>query len=228
MVQIKTIKQQENLKNHQEIKFELVRMEPQNTNSILVSCGSDAVAFDTWGRADDWIELLDERSLNLIAIYSTHGHSDHISASPELVRKLGCKWFLNTRDKCLIGQLNSILEYFHLNGLGAMDDLSANLLIGDNTLFGILEMKVFELPGHTMGGVGYYFPENKILLLGDTLFKDGCGRVDFGGNINLLYKSISNIYSMNLSDDTICICGHGENTTIAKLKIENPYFKNYE
>ena len=56
---------QQKLKNS---KFELIQMPPKNTQSVIVSVGSDCVVFDPWGRADDWVNALNERGLKLRAI----------------------------------------------------------------------------------------------------------------------------------------------------------------
>ena len=89
-------------------------MPPENTNSVLVSSGGDCVIFDAWGRAQDWEKLLKQRGLNLRAIYSTHGHSDHISATPELARIHNIPWFLNASDIPLILWGNGILDFWEL------------------------------------------------------------------------------------------------------------------
>ena len=85
---------------------------------------------------------------------------------------------------------------------------------------------VIESPGHTPGGVMYYFPDFGILLTGDTLFRDSCGRYDLpGGDANALMQSISKLYEMNLPDETYVVHGHGVDSTIGMMKTENPYFK---
>ena len=86
-------------------------------------------------------------------------------------------------------------------------------------------MDIIETPGHTPGGVAYHFPDEKVLLIGDTLFQESFGRYDLpGGDKNMLMKSIANIYNMNLSDDTAVVHGHGMDTSIGWLKQNNPFF----
>ena len=74
------------MQKNNEVKFEVLHLPPMNTNSVLVSVGTDCVIFDAWGKATDWERVLSERGLNLRAIYATHGHPDHISAAPSLAR----------------------------------------------------------------------------------------------------------------------------------------------
>jgi glyoxylase-like metal-dependent hydrolase (beta-lactamase superfamily II) len=87
-------------------------------------------------------------------------------------------------------------------------------------------MRVFSLPGHTRGGMGFYFPDDDVLIIGDTLFQNSYGRTDLpGGDEQLLFESIAKIYDMCLPDTTVVIHGHGMHTTIGWLKQNNPFFK---
>lgn len=206
--------------------FEILHMPPENTNSVLVTRGNDAVIFDAWGRVADWEKLLAARGLRLRAIYSTHGHGDHISAAPMLAEKYNIPWFLNSEDDVLISWSNNLLKYFGLpeieNNYRRPTDLESGTL---EILPGVFA-DVIESPGHTPGGVMYYFPDFGILLTGDTLFRDSCGRYDLpGGDANALMQSVSKLYEMNLPNETYVVHGHGVDSTISQLKSENPYFK---
>lgn len=206
--------------------FEVLHMPPENTNSVLVTRGNDAVIFDAWGRVADWEKLLAARGLRLRAIYSTHGHGDHIAAAPMLAEKYNIPWFLNSEDDVLISWSNNLLKYFGLpeieNNYRRPTDLESGTL---EILPGVFA-DVIESPGHTPGGVMYYFPDFGILLTGDTLFRDSCGRYDLpGGDANALMQSISKLYEMNLPNETYVVHGHGVDSTISQLKSENPYFK---
>lgn len=201
-------------------------MPPENTNSVLVSSGDDCVIFDAWGRADDWTRLLESRGSVLRAIYSTHGHPDHISAAPDLAKRYGVPWYLNPADKMLVGWGNELLDLFGLRRLGADDVAPSDLLPGHYHVLPDICMNAYSAPGHTPGGLVFYFPEYKILLTGDTLFRDGVGRTDFpGGDTGMLRESISGIYKMDLPNETYVVHGHGTDSTIEILKKENRLFK---
>lgn len=212
--------------NNDAPNFEVLHMPPENTNSVLVTRGNDAVIFDAWGRVADWEKLLTARGLRLRAIYSTHGHGDHIAAAPILAEKYNIPWFLNSEDDVLISWSNNLLKYFGLpeieNNYRRPTDLESGTL---EILPGVFA-DVIESPGHTPGGVMYYFPDFGILLTGDTLFRDSCGRYDLpGGDANALMQSVSKLYEMNLPNETYVVHGHGMDSTISQLKSENPYFK---
>ena len=194
-------------------------MPPENTNSVLVSSGDDCIIFDAWGRADDWDKLLKSRGLNLVAIYATHGHDDHISAAPELARRHNISWFMNRADLPLVLWGNQILDFWELPRIP--DDFKApqDLQAGVIKILDDIEMEVIATPGHSRGGMMFYFPEYKILLTGDTIFRDGVGRTDLpGGDTDELHKSISDLVARNLPEDTYVVHGHGDDSMIGTLK----------
>jgi hydroxyacylglutathione hydrolase len=62
-----------------------------------------------------------------------------------------------------------------------------------------------EGPGHTLGSVSYYLPQEKLLFAADTLFALGCGRL-LEGTPHDMWASLSKL--MALPDDTVVYCGH--------------------
>lgn len=207
-------------------KFTLFQMEPHNTQSVLVAVDNDCVIFDPWGRASDWERILTECGLNLRAIYATHGHPDHIAAAPILAKKYGVPWYLHAGDFRLVGWGNDLLAHFGLPPITVDDARPTPLNVSRTEVLPNLFMDVIETPGHTPGGVAYHFPDEQVLLIGDTLFQDSIGRYDLpGGDKNMLFRSISNLYKMNLAGNTGVVHGHGMDTTIDWLREHNPYFR---
>ena len=214
------------MQKNNEVKFEVLHLPPMNTNSLLVSVGTDAVIFDAWGKATDWEKVLLERGLKLRAIYSTHGHPDHISAAPSLAKAFNVDWFLNSKDNYLIGWGNELLDMFGIPHIHSDYKRPVDLSVGKIEILPDIEMEIMESPGHTPGGLMFYFPKYKILLTGDTLFADSFGRYDFpGGNAEQLQQSIRNLYNKDLDDGTYVVHGHGMDTTIGWLKQHNQFFK---
>ena len=194
-------------------------MAPEFTNSVLVSDGARCVIFDAWGRADDWIKLLDARGLNLCAVYATHGHSDHISAAPDLAAHYNIPWFLNQLDVPLILWGNQILDFWELPRIPDDFVRPHDLTAGRVKILDDIEMEIIASPGHSLGGVMFYFPEYKILLTGDTIFRDGVGRTDLpGGDDKTLRESIANLMARHLPDDTYIVHGHGPDSMMCDIK----------
>ena len=194
-------------------------MAPEFTNSVLVSNGANCVIFDAWGRADDWIKLLDSRKLKPLAIYATHGHADHISAAPALAAHYNIPWFLNLLDVPLILWGNGILDFWELPRIPDDFVRPNNLRPGRVKILDDIEMEIIASPGHSLGGVMFYFPEYKILLTGDTIFRDGVGRTDLpGGDDKTLRESIANLMARHLPNDTYIVHGHGPDSMMRDIK----------
>lgn len=214
------------MQKNNEVRFEVLHLPPENTNSLLVSVGTDAVIFDAWGRASDWEHVLQERGLKLRAIYATHGHPDHISAAPVLAQFFNVDWFLNEADNFLIGWGNELLDMFNIPHIPTDYKKPINISKGSVEILPGLDMQIIKSPGHTPGGLMFYFPEYKILFIGDTLFQESIGRCDFpGGSEQQIFESIHKLYEMNLDDGVYVVHGHGMDTTVGWLKQHNPFFK---
>ena len=85
------------------------------------------------------------------------------------------------------------------------------------------DFEILHTPGHTPGGVCYYFREYNALFTGDTLFRASVGRTDFpGGDTATLMESISGRL-MTLPDSLEIYPGHGYPSTIGFEKQNNPY-----
>jgi len=87
-------------------------------------------------------------------------------------------------------------------------------------------MHVLHTPGHTQGSVALYIPAEKMLVGGDTLFRDSIGRTDLpGGDAKQILKSI-HTKLLVLPEETRVICGHGAETTIGREKEMNPFLQD--
>lgn len=218
------------------INCKIIRMSPDNTNSVLFYNKTDAVIFDPWGTANDWKKLLDENKLNLKAIYCTHGHADHISAAPDLATEFNIHWELSKMDFCQLKFGADLLEYFGLprvdfnNLIQPIDFLSDTIEI-----FPDIFAKIISTPGHTGGSVcfainhtvkiGEQIIEN-ILISGDTLFYDSIGRWDLpGGDPKEIRKSLIKLIEQNFPDNTLIIPGHGICGNWSIIKAENKFLR---
>ena len=97
----------------------------------------------------------------------------------------------------------------------------------ENKTFWNINNHYFEFihtPGHTPGSGCFYFIDEKILLSGDTLFKNSCGRTDmYGGNGKDMAQSLRRLKT--LPKETIVYPGHGDQTTISNELINNFFMK---
>ena len=76
---------------------------------------------------------------------------------------------------------------------------------GDIVEIGDARATVIETPGHTRGHVSYYFPDDKLVFVGDTLFSIGCGKL-LEGDAKTMWHSLVKL--MLLPPETNLYCGH--------------------
>lgn len=165
------------------------------------------------------IEELQRRRLNLLAMLATHGHFDHLMAVGEIQKSFNVPLYINKKDEFLLDRLEETAKYF----------LGYNPVIfkPQNIKYFNKNIKKFHVsrftfhilfsPGHTPGGVCFYFEKEKVIFTGDTLFKDSIGRYDFSYSNKIdLKKSIEKI--LKLPSDIIIYPGHGEETTVKDEK----------
>jgi glyoxylase-like metal-dependent hydrolase (beta-lactamase superfamily II) len=101
--------------------------------------------------------------------------------------------------------------------------IEASIADGEKLQTGSLTANVMHTPGHTEGSVCLYFPAEKLLIAGDTLFARSIGRTDLpGGSHAKIMRSLHDRV-MTLPDETVVIPGHGPTTTIGEEREENPF-----
>ena len=97
---------------------------------------------------------------------------------------------------------------------------------GDTLSLGNVEVEFLHTPGHTPGS--QCFRIKNTLVSGDTLFINGCGRVDLpGSNSDDMFASMRKL--ADLPEDTLLLPGHNyghvPNATMGELKQMNPYLR---
>ena len=197
-----------------------------NCYTVYNAVTRDAVLIDPASNARFLNNILVNEQLNCVAILLTHGHYDHIGALPELMELVGHKVpiYASAEEEDVLNDprknLSTMLS-------GQMVTVKPDILLQDDQEIELLDTKLrcCLVPGHTKGGMCYYFAENGILFSGDTLFARSIGRSDFptGDGIKLV-KSIKEKL-MTLPDATIVYPGHNERTTIEKERNANPFIQ---
>jgi len=130
---------------------------------------------------------LAERGWRLSDILVTHHHADHTGGIEELKKKHLCRVVAPRKEATKIPRVDVTVRE------------------GDVVQVGSLVGRVLETPGHTLGHITYWFKQDKIAFVGDTLFSVGCGRI-LEGNPEMMWNSLLKL--RNLPPDTQIYCGH--------------------
>jgi len=163
-----------------------VRVNPGDA-AFLIDDGKTAIMYDS-GFAFTGYEVADKiktilKNRNLDYIFLTHSHYDHALGSvyakkmwPEakiVAGEYATKIFAKPTAKAVMRDLDrkfalkcGVSEYEDL-----IDDLNVDIPVSDGDIIraGELEFIVINLPGHTKCSVGYYCPQEKLLLSCETI-----------------------------------------------------------
>lgn len=193
---------------------------PLETNSYLVHKDGQAVVIDAGGDPSPILHDLRAKGLTLAAICLTHRHFDHMYGVATLVKETGAPVYSPVHDACLIGTESSDGGIWGFPPVPAFE--SRDLPTGQQ-VFGGMACTVLDTPGHTPGGVSYYFPDEKAVFTGDALFYRSLGRTDFpGGDHDTLLRSIRKVL-FALPEETAVLPGHGPATSIGNERRNNPF-----
>jgi hydroxyacylglutathione hydrolase len=134
------------------------------------------------------LAALEREGLTLGAIWLTHHHHDHVGGIEELCDKLGA-----------VPVLGSAYD----QQAGRIPRQTQGLTEADTLTFEGAEVRILEIPGHTLGAIAYLV--SGCLFSGDTLFLAGCGRV-FEGTLPMMQESLAKLRSLPI--DTKVYPGH--------------------
>jgi len=154
------------------------------------------------GEAEPVQKALTQKDLHLALILNTHHHPDHTAGNLKLQKDYGAP---------IIGPAKESSK---------IEGLSRGVEEGDVITFSDLRGKIINTPGHTSGGISFYFPALQALFSGDTLFSLGCGRL-YEGTAAQMWASLLKLRA--LPDETQLFPGHdyaAKNLPFA-LKIED-------
>ena len=158
----------------------------------------------------NWIQQKKARPEALIL---THSHWDHFGDAAELHEKLAIPVWAHAADVQNLEHPGSDRVPSFLPQRAVQ--VQRTLQEGDELMLGSSRWKVIHTPGHTPGGICLWQPDQKLLLVGDTLFHQSYGRTDLStGDPKKMRSSLKRL--LDLPTETLFFPGHGPSATIGE------------
>jgi hydroxyacylglutathione hydrolase len=182
----------------------------------------EAMVIDPGDAIEDVLALVRKHNLQVKQIVITHAHIDHVGGAMKLREATGAPILLNQNDYALLKMLDVQAAWIGMASPGPVT-IDDSLGQADTVKAGSLSAEVIHTPGHTEGSVCLYFPLEKKLIAGDTLFAGSIGRTDLpGGSFKKIIQSLHEKV-LALPGETVVVPGHGPLTTIGEEKESNPF-----
>ncbi|BAU28392.1 glyoxylase-like metal-dependent hydrolase (beta-lactamase superfamily II) [Aneurinibacillus soli] len=179
----------------------------QDQLPILIDTGFGSDAKDT----EQLIKEVGTSPEELHLIVNTHYHSDHVGGNFHLQKNYGVmiaahKWeadLINACDPeaCSAEWLDQPVEPYRV-------DMS--LSDNDEIITGSRTLKVLHTPGHTLGHISLYEPDEEILICGDLFYKNDIGWINiFREGVASLQRSIESLDRLSALPIKQAYAGHG-------------------
>jgi hydroxyacylglutathione hydrolase len=182
----------------------------------------EAMVIDPGDDIEDVLALVQKHNLQVKQIVITHAHIDHVGGAMKLRAATGAPILLNQNDYALLKMLDVQAAWIGMKNPGKVE-IDHGLGQADTLTAGSLTANVIHTPGHTEGSVCLFFPAERMLIAGDTLFAGSIGRTDLpGGSSEKIIDSLQQKV-LALPDDTLVVPGHGPLTTIGEERESNPF-----
>lgn len=183
----------------------------QNFIYFLGDARSNEIAIvDPAWDVDYLCDEVEKNNYKITSIFLTHGHPDHVNGLKTILPRHNVPVYISKHEAIFYKP-----RYKNIVEVENQDKLK----------IGEIEFRCLLTPGHTPGCQCFQY-EN-ILIAGDTLFIDGCGRCDLpGGDAKVMCDTLYNII-LKLPDSTVIYPGHNYGptpfATLASQKKTNPY-----
>ncbi len=164
----------------------------------------EALVVDPAWDVSGLVRLAEEDGYRIVGALATHYHPDHVGGDlhgmsiqglAQLLEQVAVPIYVNKHEAEGLKQVTGVSD----SDLRKVDD-SDTITLGEHPL------RFLHTPGHTPGSQCFLI-DNR-LVAGDTLFVQGCGRVDLpGSDPDAMYHSLTGKLA-KLPPDTVLFPGH--------------------
>lgn len=185
--------------------------------------GECIVIDPAWG-VREIVDTAAADGMKIVGAFATHYHPDHVGGSMFGFTVEGIAT-LNALAPCKLH-----CHRAEADGMKKVTGLSDSDLVvhdsGDKVSVGKIELEWLHTPGHTPGSSCFRLAG--ALLSGDTLFLQGCGRVDLpGGDPDEMIRTLTQRLA-SLPGDMMLYPGHaygGDHAPMEEVRRVNPYLR---
>ena len=185
----------------------------------------ECVVVDPAWDIDGILKVVEQEGMKLVGALVTHYHPDHVGGNifgiditglAELQEKVSVPVYVNKHEADGLRKVTGI----SLSDMKKMDG-------EDKVRVGSVEISCLHTPGHTPGSQCFRVKDN--LIAGDTLFLQGCGRVDLpGGDSSELFRTLTQKLA-RIQDEIILYPGHNyggdSHASMGEVRENNAYLK---
>jgi len=132
------------------------------------------------------LDAASAENLRISQVLNTHWHPDHTGGNDGIRDATGC----------------TITAPAEAERVSRIDRVVSE---GDRVTVAGAEAVVWDIPAHTSGHIAYYFEDEGMIFVGDTMFAMGCGRL-FEGTAEQMYANMQRIAA--LPENVRIYCGH--------------------
>jgi hydroxyacylglutathione hydrolase len=181
----------------------------------------DPGAFKDFEKAEI-LDFIKSNGIEIKLILNTHGHIDHIMGNDWAKKAFDVPLLMHKDDLPLVEKSMDQAAMFSVE-FPKPPDPDSYISEADELKFADTTLKILHTPGHSPGGVCFVDEKEKLIFVGDTVFRGSVGRTDLWmGDSKILLDSIQNKI-LRYPDEFVLYPGHMDETTIGEEKEFNPF-----